>query len=112
MVDRSRLPQIFTVIRRGPKPLQTTIKMVSFRQYTLRYPLRVANYVFSFFLGPKRPQIVASSPALLHCLTASGQTMEKGAQTTIFLRKINISAPFSIDFALSKIDGEGSGMRR
>ncbi len=67
---------------------------------------------FPVFLGRKRPQIVASSPALLHCLTASGQTMEKGANTTIFLRKINVSAPFSIDFALSKINGEGSGMRR
>ena len=57
--------------------------------------------------------IVASSPALLHCLTACGQTIEKGAKTKHFsLGKINVSAPFSIDFAISKINGEGSGMRR
>ena len=68
---------------------------------------------FPVFLGRKRPQLVASSPALLHCLTACGQTMEKGAKTKYFsLGKINVSAPFSIDFALSKINGEGSGMRR
>ncbi len=68
-------------------------------------------------------EFVASSPALLHGLTASGQAVEKGVVGGLrslvfpFLRALTrrthtVIAPFSNDFALSKINGEGPGMRR